>query len=195
MLIQCTCSMCGKTYTARPYAARTRKYCGRVCQTAALLIPFPDYIWAKIDQSGGPSACWPWTGGRDKDGYGVTHIGKKYAKAHRVVLEIKIGRPLLNGMMACHDCPNGDDHPWCCNPAHLWEGTARENAQDAADKGRTLMGTRNVNARFSDDDIRDIRSTLTNAKKGTQARLARQYGVNRTTLERIKNRQTWQHVI
>lgn len=194
MPVHLTCSICEQPFVRKPHAAPNARFCSRRCQGAAIVKPFPDYVWDKIDQSGGPDACWPWTGGRDNDGYGVTHVGKKYAKAHRVILELKLGRLLLPGMMACHDCPGGEDHPWCCNPAHLWEGTAKANAQDAAAKQRTLLGERNTNARFTEDDIRYIRAALMGAKKGTQARLARQYGVNRTTLERIKNRQTWQHV-
>lgn len=194
MPVQCTCSICGLAFVPGPHASANARFCSRACQGVARVIPFPDYVWAKIDQSSGPDACWPWTGGRDKDGYGVTHVGNKYAKAHRVVLEIKIGRSLVKGEMACHDCPNGDDHPWCCNPAHLWVGNAPKNAQDAAQKGRTLFGARNANARFTDDDVRRIRVELTNPERGTLARLTRKYGVNKSTLERIRNRETWRHV-
>ena len=191
-----SCDYCGQSYRAQRslIKAGLSRYCSMACKNAALVIPFPDYVWAKIDQSAGPDACWPWTGARDKDGYGVTHIGKKHAKAHRVILEIKIGRPLTKGEMACHDCPNGDDHPWCCNPLHLWAGDAPRNAQDASKKGRTLRGSRNVNARFVDEEIRHIRAALAHPTRGIVAQLAREYRVSKSTIERIRNGQTWTHV-
>lgn len=135
---QVTCIQCGGSYKSKPYLIRANatRFCSISCKNAALVIPFPDYVWAKVDKSAGDLACWPWIGGRDKDGYGVTHKDGKYAKASRVVLEIKLGRPLGDDMMACHDCPGGTDHPWCCNPSHLWEGTATQNRQDAAAKQR-----------------------------------------------------------
>lgn len=132
------CDHCGQAYQGQRAAIQSgaSRYCSRACKNAALTLPFPGYIWAKIDRSGGPDACWPWTGGRDKDGYGVTHVGGKYAKAHRVVLGLKLGYDIPDDMMACHDCPGGTDHPWCCNPSHLWEGTALQNRLDAAQKQR-----------------------------------------------------------
>jgi hypothetical protein len=75
----------------------------------------------RIDRSGGPSACHPWNGPRDKDGYGKW--GKAGVRANRVALELKLRRALHPGMQALHTC----DTPECCNPEHLYEGTHAEN--------------------------------------------------------------------
>lgn len=39
---------------------------------------------------------------------------------------------LPRNIYVCHTCDNG----WCLNVDHMWEGTAKENTQDALKKGR-----------------------------------------------------------
>lgn len=97
----------------------------------------------KIDRSDA-TGCHPWTGARrGQDGrYGAYAIGPwgkpgtRYIGAHRVALELKLGRPIKPGYLACHSC----DNRICCNPEHLWEGTPRDNALDSKAKGRNLKG-------------------------------------------------------
>jgi hypothetical protein len=88
----------------------------------------------QIDRSGGSSACWPWTGGRNKDGYGRFH-GKPKQLAHRVVYNESVG-PVPDGICVLHSC----DNPPCCNPRHLFLGTLLDNNRDAVRKGRNAKG-------------------------------------------------------
>lgn len=90
-------------------------------------------FWAKVDKSGGPDACWPWTGCRNRQGYGATTLGGKRTGAHRVALALVTG-PIPEGRFACHKC----DNPPCCNPAHLYAGTPLDNARDSSRRGRRL---------------------------------------------------------
>jgi hypothetical protein len=89
-------------------------------------------FWRNVDRSGGPDACWPWTGGlTGYKGYGrfvLWRDGKrsKQRTASRVLLEKVLGRPLREGHCACHRCNNKP----CCNPSHLYEGTFLENRMD-----------------------------------------------------------------
>jgi hypothetical protein len=83
---------------------------------------------AKVDTSAGPDGCWPWTGARDKDGYGV--FGQ--ARAQRWLLGYRLNRPLLPDELACHHC----DNPPCVNPRHLYVGDYSRNQADAVERGR-----------------------------------------------------------
>jgi HNH endonuclease len=66
------------------------------------------------------------------DGYARIIYCYKTYRAHRIVLEKKLGRPIKPGYECCHSC----DTPNCVNENHLFEGTHRENMLDASDKGR-----------------------------------------------------------
>lgn len=85
-------------------------------------------FWAKVDQSGGAEACWPWMGGRHKFGYGnVEHD----VRAHRLAWELANG-PIPAGLHVLHRC----DNPPCCNARHLFIGTDADNVADMRAKGR-----------------------------------------------------------
>lgn len=91
-----------------------------------------DRFQAKVS-IGLPDDCWPWTGSRNRDGYGQVMLEGKKQKAHRVVLAWKLGRPIKPGKQSMHTC----DNPPCCNPDHLREGSHAENMEDSRQKGRS----------------------------------------------------------
>ena len=96
---------------------------------------------------------------------------------------------------ACHNCPDGDN-PLCCNPAHLFPGTPKENTRDMIAKGRANMrppsGARNPNAKLSACHVRDILSQHRNGESNAQ--LARRFGVSGQTIGSIIRRETWKHI-
>lgn len=87
---------------------------------------------ARTDRSGGPDACWPWTGEHVNGGYGRFKFEGERLIAHRVALELSSGAALEGAEIARHKC----DNPPCCNPAHLERGTTADNVRDCIDRGR-----------------------------------------------------------
>jgi hypothetical protein len=130
MPTQCTCLSCGRPFLVSNTRARTAtvKYCSLACTTRANTRPISQRAWAKVDQSAGPLACWPWTGSKNWAGYGQINPsrhgpGSKTRQAHRVIYELVRG-PIPPGLHLDHLCRNRV----CVNPAHLEPVTARENA-------------------------------------------------------------------
>ncbi len=77
------------------------------------------------------SGCWEFTGRLNADGYGSLRFADRMEKAHRVAWWLTHGHP--GDLHVCHQ----RDNPPCCNPAHLFLGTNRDNMIDRQSKGRT----------------------------------------------------------
>lgn len=92
----------------------------------------PEWFWSKVDRSGGPDACWPWTMARLPRGYGVLAYQQRQTYSHRVAYLLDSGFIPDNVPFVCHTC----DNPPCCNPDHLWLGTHADNMADMVAKGR-----------------------------------------------------------
>jgi hypothetical protein len=124
---QFVCPNCGVTFEA--YPSRTRVFCSRACLGESRRNTI-EQLYANIDTSGGPDACWPWLGAGDKDGYGQTRWNMATRRVARIVWEHAHGEPLPEGLYACHTC----DNPPCCNPAHLFLGSSSDNQYDYLEK-------------------------------------------------------------
>jgi hypothetical protein len=129
--------------------------------------------------------CIRWTGSHNTKGYGSINAGGKTRGAHRVAYEVLVG-PIPDGLYVLHHC----DNPKCTNPQHLFVGTHADNMADAASKGR-LSGS-GSNQVLTPADVREIRA-LTDAGV-TRAELARRFGVSRSTIIEVVNRQAWRSV-
>jgi len=95
-------------------------------------------FWSKVDRSGGPDACWPWTAARfGPESYGAFWKAGKGTNegAHRRAWEAANG-PIPDDLCVLHRC---DNRP-CCNPAHLFLGTYLDNVRDMIAKGRDSRG-------------------------------------------------------
>lgn len=81
------------------------------------------------------NGCWLWTGAKTKAGYGnfIRRIDGKNKQfyAHRHIYQLKNG-PIKKGLFCCHRC----DVRHCCNPDHIFIGSAADNLHDCLQKGR-----------------------------------------------------------
>jgi hypothetical protein len=150
--------------------------------------PLSERFWSYVDKSGGPDACWPWTGARLARGYGVFGMAAHSRLCHRIAWELANDAPVPDGMDVLHSC----DNPPCCNPAHLTPGTHRANQQDAAAKGRMAWGTRRPEAKLTETDIPEIRRLCA---EGMRLQVvADRFGVGSEAITKIVQRQRWAHV-
>lgn len=94
-------------------------------------LPLAERLDSNIRRDGA-DGCWPWIGGRTPRGYGQMMVRRRRVYVHRLMLEEALGRPIRPGLMALHRC----DNPPCCNPSHLYEGSAKDNARDMHERGR-----------------------------------------------------------
>lgn len=171
-------------------------------------------FWAKVDTSGGPTACWLWMAACRETGYGQFSIGDRRAspgRAHRVAWELTRG-PIPEGMLVCHRC----DTPPCCNPSHLFLGTPADTMRDAAAKGHVHRAPRAIraerarraaaahperhvrggavnHAKLTPADVRAIRAAEPGGY-GFLVGLARRSGVSTHTILSVRLGRTWAHV-
>lgn len=129
--------------------------------------------------------CWIWIGKRHTKGYGIATYRGQSMLAHRFSYELHYPSSTTADLNVCHTC----DNPRCVRPDHLFLGTQTDNMADMYAKARHAHGSRTPNAKLTDADVRDIRSS-----KEINATLARYYGVTSGTISNIRRHKTWCHV-
>lgn len=139
-----------------------------------------------------PNGCWLWMGGHGKRRYPHFYHGGKTLYAHRVSLELSLGRPIKPGLDALHSCPDGDN-PMCVNPDHLREGTHAENMQDMASRGRPrVWGERCRTAKLTDAQVLELRGLSDSGM--LQRELGAKYGITQQVVSKILNGKSWKHL-
>jgi hypothetical protein len=132
------------------------------------------------------AGCWLWTGSIRGKGYGqLTLPGRVQVGAHRAAYEVYVG-PVPEGMYVLHKC----DVPLCCNPAHLFIGTPKDNMQDCVEKGRLRPGRVGAPRKVSDEQritIAELRS-----QGMLQRQIAQQFGITQVRVSQLLRAQSCQ---
>mgnify|MGYP003341426897 CR=1 FL=1 len=135
------------------------------------------------------NGCHIWPGAK-VCGYGVVRYLGKLWRAHRAYYHATNG-DIPNGMFVCHKC----DVRSCVNPDHLFVGSAADNSADMVAKGRSvgcahgkvrMSGESNGRCKIPASAIAEILDTIGNTKS-----LAARFGVDRTTIQKIRRGVNW----
>lgn len=194
MPVQSTCSIldCGRPHYARSWCTlhyrRWQRHGDMLSHPRRVQQTVERRFWSNIDMTGGPAACWPWTGSRRDAGYGRLGIRTRTAQVTHLALEFA-GHPRPQELFAIHSC----DNPPCVNPAHLRWGTQLENMADKIARGHDTAGERNGSAILGVEEVRAIRAAYSRGGV-TQYELAEDFGVSQSTVGQIVRRGLWKSV-
>jgi HNH endonuclease len=213
---------CGQNPRTIGYPRAALVGCARVRWCGGFAMPrwkhYPsleERFWPKVEKTDG---CWYWTASCDPCGYGHFSIDGKLHSAHRVSWELAYG-PIPDRLDVLHKC----DNPPCVRPDHLFLGTHTDNMVDMISKGRkvsimkqgrwrhqhpkqTACGQRNGTQTHPERLARGVdggRAKLTweqvvairecAATGMSQYKLAEEFGVHGTTINRIVRGLLWKH--
>jgi hypothetical protein len=140
-------------------------------------------FWAKVLILG-PDDCWPFTGSRQRRGYGQFKYQGRNWRANRLALYLTAGKLDEDALHTC-------DNPPCCNPSHLYDGDHAANTRDRVDRGRTKVRAEHGMARLSEDDVAEIRSL----QGWTQQAIAERYGVTQSYVSKILRNARWKESV
>lgn len=147
-------------------------------------------FWSRVAITADPSKCWEWQGVILDSGYGQIRIHQRGISTHRLAYELTNGA-IPHGLNVCHTC----DNKKCCNPAHLFLGTALDNTLDKMKKGRqaVLQGESHGSHKLTAEQVLSIRDQHDNNSVDVHT-LAREFGVCVGTISHIVKRRTWRHL-
>lgn len=124
----------------------------------------------------------------DSNGYPrMTRGGRKKNKTiARHILLRRLGN-IPPSIVSRHTC----DNKWCIRPDHIISGTHAENMADFKERGIKWdqRGKKNPYAKFTSDQIYQIRKAA-----GFVRNIAKEFGVSKSQVSRIKRRETWAHL-
>ena len=148
--------------------------------------PLEERFWEKADVRG-EDECWEWRASCCKGGYGAIGNDGKMSSAHVVSWELRHGRKVAEGCVVHHTCGNRK----CCNPGHLIELSKKDHYDlHKCDKAR---GESHGSVKLKVEQVLEIRAKYLLGKY-THRQLAKEYGMDHTTIGRIINRKSWPHI-
>ena len=152
-------------------------------------------FWSRVNIESSDT-CWTWNGEFDTGNYGAFRFmvnGKMYRyTAHRASYMLTHDIEPSRQMHVCHTCDNRS----CVNPSHLFLGTAFDNNEDMAMKGRRreCRGENRPTSKLTENQVLQIKSILDKQDRPTYKMIGEQFGVNPGTIYLIAKGRNWAHV-
>lgn len=189
------CSYCSKLFT--PLWANVNKFCSKACfQNWRKSTQVPDRFWSHIKKRE-DHECWEWhspRSGKKPKRYGLFCVNYRNRSAHRVAMEMAIGRPLSPNEKVLHTC----DNPCCVNPKHLYIGDLKDNSKDMMNRGRGKNqfepGSRHRGSKLSEEDVCFIKKALQSGKRGVIVKLSKIFNVTPDAIRCIKIGKNWRNI-
>lgn len=128
--------------------------------------------------------CWEWMGAKNNDGRGMVSFNGKSMAAAKAIWLLMYGN-IPGGMQVLHHC----DNQACCNPRHLFLGSALDNRRDSVSKGRQARGDSHGGAKVTAQEVLLIRSD-----PRPQRVIALEYGISRIQVGNIRRGISWSHL-
>lgn len=164
----------------------------RPCNVKKRFIPYKERFLKHVEKT---DSCWIWKGCAGPLGYGkFTYMGRCIGASRAAFYIFKGG--ISAGKYICHAC----DNPPCVNPDHLWEGTQKDNMQDALSKGRLKLnppppydksGENNPNVKLNWNTVREVRKYYRLKRAEIVSHLMEKYKLNHASISGIVNRKIW----
>lgn len=145
-------------------------------------------FWSKVDVQR-DARCWNWKGSKDEFGYGRFRMPWAVERAPRLAFLSRNGYLPEN---ACHKC----DNPSCCNPAHIFSGTAEDNMRDMVSKGRgyTHRGEAHPGHVLTADQVLEMRREYA-AGGISMAKLGKKYACSYAAARDVVNQKSWRTIL
>lgn len=140
-----------------------------------------------------PGECWEWSASCGTPGYGNWYYSlfglPKAGAAHRRSYMLFNGF-IDNDVHVCHSCGNRK----CCNPDHLYLGTAKENHLDAVHHGTHKkpplhLGSNAHASKLLEDQVIEIKKRI--RRGDTDQDIAKDYDVTSGCIWRIRKKRNW----
>lgn len=143
-------------------------------------------FFAKLERM--PNGCLEWLGSRVKDKYGrVTRRGLFFTRENGAIETHRYALYLATGSFPSDKTLHHCDNPPCCDPTHLFEGSAKDNTQDRVSKGRfRLTGTNNPKVKlrvFSNEIIEAVQKS-----QESGVMIAERFGMSTAYVSLLRNK-------
>lgn len=137
----------------------------------------------------GLKECWNWKSlVHPVNPYGLLNFKGRMIASHRIAFLLFTGHPPTQ--FVCHKCDNFS----CCNPLHLYDGTPKQNTQDAVSRGRMARGSHHGMAKLNESQVAGILNDPDYGSLGWLQKMATRYQVCKATICLIRRRKTWKCV-